>query len=947
LIRRLALLLGLVIAVLAAVLVYIGNADLGRFKDQLTPLVSKSLGRELHINGNLSLHLGRMVMLRAVDVSIANPAWASGPHLVQAASVDLEVDFWSLIRGPVRVESLQLQGAVIRLQEGDDGRRNWLPQGLNTAKKGNDADARDALPKIAALKASDVQILLEAPKLTGISEIIIKTADFTVGDDSLIANTSGRINGHPLALAMQIAPTQHSSIAAALRIDADVQMGDVSLDANILLEDANTIAVSAAELDLNGPDVDYVLSVLKLPKTTSGPLIIKASLKPDPQRSAFDLEGRIGEYGFAVRGWLEDIRGVDGFDVSTRLAGPSLAALGRAFNIEMLPDVPFEVETGLRSRAAGIEFENTRVLVGEEQARGRGAIAWLPDGGQELDVQVDYRDMSSTALVKFPVGWPARQLGFDVDVEGKNAKEAARYLGLDHVDGQPFVLSANGTYGDQTVSLHDVIIGVGEQRVALTGRAELVGNTPDIELRFDAEGIDLTPWLADSDVFDAGVRTVAGSGRLKVSQGRLEADELALRSSDVSLEGRVSLPLAERGRTGGFALHLTAPAVENLVRGFAGTATQAQPLDLQADGSWKAGEWRVGELLWRIPERGDVHGSIFFTESEARSIQIRLSSDSLDLRPKMREAPAPPSAAVDDRLIPSREITLPRTDNLQVDLQVEFDSLHSTVTSGASFLLEARLADDQLIVDLLETKGKRGQIRASLTVKADPTAALEAQLELTGRGLYIAASDEPAAKLPTRPRFDLEMTLQAKGADVRELAETLNGRLLIQAEQGAITRRGGVLVTLVMDDFLSRTLETINPLIKERDEVQLNCFVVLADIQNGKVQGAPMVALQTSEVNLVTRGEIDLSSELLNLDIITQPRRGFGISLGDIINPFTRIGGTLAAPRLVADQKSAVFETSAGILTGGAWVVARKFRDRFFAGNPCAKALEGSDKANR
>jgi hypothetical protein len=42
-----------------------------------------------------------------------------------------------------------------------------------------------------------------------------------------------------------------------------------------------------------------------------------------------------------------------------------------------------------------------------------------------------------------------------------------------------------------------------------------------------------------------------------------------------------------------------------------------------------------------------------------------------------------------------------------------------------------------------------------------------------------------------------------------------------------------------------------------------------------------------------------------------------------------------------------VFETGAGILAGGARVVARKFRDRFFAGNPCAKALERSEEADQ
>jgi AsmA-like protein len=591
LIRRLAFLLCAVAVALGAVAVYLVNADLGRFKDQLTPLVSKSLGRELHIDGDLSLHLGRTVMLRAADVSIANSAWATGPHLVQAASVDAEVDLWSLIRGPVRVESLVLRGALIRLQEGDDGRRNWLKPGFNSAKEGNDDDARDALPRIAALRASDVQIILEARALTGVSEIIVDTADFAVDDNLLTVNTSGKVNSHPLALAIRMAPVQPSSTAGALRIDADVRMGEVSLDADLLLEDANTFAVSAAELELNGPDVDYVLSVLKLPKITSGPLAIKASLQPDPQHSAFDLQGRIGEYDFAARGWLEDITGNGGFDESTRLAGPSLAALGRPFNIETLPDLPFEVETELRSRDAGIKFDDTRVLVGEEQAHGRGGIVWLPDGGQELDVQAEYRDMSLTALVNVPASWPVSQLRFNVSSQGGNAVEVARHLGLDHLDGQPFVLSASGTYGDQTVSLGVVNIAVGEQRVALTGRAELLDNTPDIELRFDAESIDLTPWLGDREALAAGLRAVAGTGRIKLSQGRLEADELALRSSDVSLEGHVSLPLVESGREGQFALHLKAPSLDKLLNGFTGTAIHEQPIDLRADGSWNPGEW--------------------------------------------------------------------------------------------------------------------------------------------------------------------------------------------------------------------------------------------------------------------------------------------------------------------------------------------------------------------
>ena len=1086
--RWVALIFAAIVLALAVAVAYLGNADLGRHKDQLIPLVSNALGRELRVDGRLSLHLGRTVTLRAADVSIVNATWATEPYLVQAAGVEADVDFWSLVRGPVRVESLALQGAVIRLQEDDDGRSNWSQLGTKTRKEDDDARARDTLPKITAFKASDVRILLTAPNLTGVSEFIVDTADYAVEGSLISADLEGAINGQPLGLKTTIGPTEPSPKAAALRIDADVRMGDVNLVAAILLDDADTLAVSSAEVELNGPDIDYVFRVLKLPKITSGPLSVKATLTPDPQRSGFDAEGQVGEYRFAANGWLEDIRGAGGFDISMRLAGPSLAALGGPFKVGNLPALPFDIHTRVRSQAGAIGFDDTRIIVGEEEARVQGTVRWLADGSQKLDVGAEYLGMSSRALVTIPTGWPTGEIGFRFGVESEDVVEPARYLGLDHLNGQPFVLAASGSYGGRTVSLREASVGVGKQKLALTGRAEfvpdapdiefrfnaenidlspwlagidvldaglrtlagtgrlkvsqgkldadelvlrsgdvsiegrlslpladsgrtgefamhltapalgrispglaldelegqpvvlsasgsyrgrtvslreasvgvgaqtlgltgraeLIPDAPDIELRFNAESIDLSPWLAGSDVLDAGLRTLAGTGRLKVSQGKLDADELALRSGDVSLEGRLSLPLADRGKTGEFALHLTAPAVKNLVSGLAGGAMDEQPVDLRADGSWNPGQWQLGQILWRIPGRGDVRGSVSFAGNPSPTISVRLRSASLDLRPvDNNTTPAPPPNAADDRVIPDRDIALPDLADLDIDLKVEVDSLQSPVTAGASLVLEARVADDQLIVDRLETKGKRGQIRASLTVAADAAAALEARLELQGQKLYIAAPDEPPAALTARPRYDLEATLQAKGADLRELAETLNGRIRIQAEAGTITRRGGVLVTLVMDDFLTRTLETVNPLIKTRDEVQLNCFVVLAEIEEGKVRGDPLVALQTTEVNLLTRGEIDLGSESVKLDIITRPRRGLGISLGDIVNPFTRVGGSLGSPRLVPDPTSAVFETGANILTGGGWVVARKFRDRFFAGNPCAKALETSNAVNR
>ena len=98
--------------------------------------------------------------------------------------------------------------------------------------------------------------------------------------------------------------------------------------------------------------------------------------------------------------------------------------------------------------------------------------------------------------------------------------------------------------------------------------------------------------------------------------------------------------------------------------------------------------------------------------------------------------------------------------------------------------------------------------------------------------------------------------------------------------------------------------------------------------------------MRTQEVNFLARGSVDLDTESLNVDIVAQPRRGLGISLGGLINPFTRVGGTLASPRIVADPKSAVLETGAGLATGGLWPLGKNLLKRFFDEGACVKVME-------
>ena len=67
---------------------------------------------------------------------------------------------------------------------------------------------------------------------------------------------------------------------------------------------------------------------------------------------------------------------------------------------------------------------------------------------------------------------------------------------------------------------------------------------------------------------------------------------------------------------------------------------------------------------------------------------------------------------------------------------------------------------------------------------------------------------------------------------------------------------------------------------------------------------------ETENIKAMGVGDIDLGTEVLNMEFETQPRKGIGITPDMFITPFVKLTGTLASPSLSLNQK--------GILTEGA-----------------------------
>jgi hypothetical protein len=68
--------------------------------------------------------------------------------------------------------------------------------------------------------------------------------------------------------------------------------------------------------------------------------------------------------------------------------------------------------------------------------------------------------------------------------------------------------------------------------------------------------------------------------------------------------------------------------------------------------------------------------------------------------------------------------------------------------------------------------------------------------------------------------------------------------------------------------------------------------------------------------------------------------KGLGLSLSNLVNPYVKVAGTLAAPVLALDTESTLIQGGAAVATGGISILALGLKDRFFSDkDPCGTAI--------
>ena len=100
--------------------------DWTQYKPDFARQLEAASGRRTAIDGEISLRLLPSPTLRATKVRIANAMGASDAEIARIASLEMKLDFWSLLGGRIVGTSVTLVRPTISLEILKAGRPNWL-----------------------------------------------------------------------------------------------------------------------------------------------------------------------------------------------------------------------------------------------------------------------------------------------------------------------------------------------------------------------------------------------------------------------------------------------------------------------------------------------------------------------------------------------------------------------------------------------------------------------------------------------------------------------------------------------------------------------------------------------------------------------------------------------------------------------------------------------------
>jgi len=129
--------------------------DPNDFKGEIATAVEDATGRKLDINGDLNLSVFPWLGIKTGELNLGNRQGFQGKSFATIESAQIRVKLIPLLSSKIEMDSLQLNGLNLHLQQLKNGQNNWSD--LSSKQADTKKDSSDT-PKIAALAIGGIDI---------------------------------------------------------------------------------------------------------------------------------------------------------------------------------------------------------------------------------------------------------------------------------------------------------------------------------------------------------------------------------------------------------------------------------------------------------------------------------------------------------------------------------------------------------------------------------------------------------------------------------------------------------------------------------------------------------------------------------------------------------------------------------------------------------------------
>lgn len=560
--RRARIVLGVLLAALVLLIVLF---DWNWFKRPLEMAVQAGTGRQLRIDGDLDVDLGRVTRLTADRVSFANAEWSKQPIMASADRVEVGFEIWPLLfKREARIPEIRLAAPRLRLETGPQGAGNWV--------FGGDSDGEAVQFRRIWIEDGRLQYF-DTPKKTDI-DIAINSVQ-AQGGNKQDRNTQGRNTAPPIEIsgkgrwtgnAFNVSgraesPLELSNSEQPYRIDLRADAGPTRAHARGNLLNPFELRHFDLRFTLAGQDMEdlYPLTGIAIPSTPPYKLEGRLIRKADLWRYQ-DFTGVVGDSDLGgtanvtlgrKRPLLEanlvskrlDLDDLAGFLGAPPQAGgnettnPELKAqaLQLAADTRVLPDKPYDLSK-LRSMDADVRLKAHRINAPSLPLDDMDAHLKLDDGILELvplNFGVAGGDIRST------IRMDARQAPIRT-----RAQVSARRLDLSRLF--PDVKLTQDAVG--LINGDIAITGTGNSIAAMLGSADGdvalgMGHGQISNLLMELAGIDVAEALKFLVTKDRKVPIRCAFGDFAVKDGLMQSRALAFDTEDTLIVGQGDISL--------------------------------------------------------------------------------------------------------------------------------------------------------------------------------------------------------------------------------------------------------------------------------------------------------------------------------------------------------------------------------------------------------------------